>query len=328
MASPYRRRPLRQKETLIGRTPKDSAEYLGSIEFAMSSMQGWRITQEDAHVHELPIKARDDLAYFGVFDGHGGSKASSYVAKHILSHIESCQTFKFLNPKTNPDAQILARSLMEGYFNCDKGLSQSPPFVLGDTSGATGVSVLVSPRNFIIANTGDSRIVLSRNDTIQFASKDHKPEDPEEVQRVTAAGGFLKDGRINGDLASARSFGDFRYKKKENLPASQQQVTVMPDIVLIDRDRDNDQILVLACDGIWDVMTNLEAVQFVLAALRLGGSLAQAAELILEECLRKSSGDNMSVVLVALDKVPIQMGTRQGELGLDEVRREMYRNCL
>ena len=141
-------------------------------------------------------------------------------------------------------------------------------------------------------------------------------------------GGRVFYGRINGDLASARSFGDFRYKKDPNRPASLQQVTVMPDIAILDRDP-KDQLLILACDGVWDVMSNLECAQFALAALRMGLSLAQTAEMVLEECLRKSSGDNMSILIVALDDAPAERGSLRGRKPtVTEIRDRMLAAVL
>jgi serine/threonine protein phosphatase PrpC len=131
-------------------------------------------------------------------------------------------------------------------------------------------------------------------------SYDHKPEDEDEERRIREAGGFVSGGRVEGDLAVSRGLGDFRFKdmhvvlsgsRGENrdrrevtfgnndshddadevvdaipLPAckpSEQKVSPVPDIIVQNRDGDEDEFVVIACDGIWDVQTNQECVQMV-----------------------------------------------------------------
>ncbi len=68
------------------------------------------------------------------------------------------------------------------------------------------------------------------------------------MKRITEAGGFVDFGRVNGNLALSRAFGDFDFKKNTSLPPELQIVTCNPEIV--DRVLDgSDEFLVLACDG-------------------------------------------------------------------------------
>lgn len=46
------------------------------VKVGSSCMQGWRITMEDAHIHLLSLPNDKDTCFFGVFDGHGGSKVA------------------------------------------------------------------------------------------------------------------------------------------------------------------------------------------------------------------------------------------------------------
>lgn len=281
---------------------------------------------EDAHSHVLPLREHENLSFFGVFDGHGGDLAAKFAAKHVLTYIRNSDAFDDLQDSIDPD--ILARAMMEGFIDCDDDLREIPACKTGeDFSGSTGVAAFVTPENIIIANTGDSRVCLCKSDKVVFGSLDHKPGDDRERARVERAGGVIADGRVNGDLASARSFGDFRYKD-EALPPQKMQITVMPDVTILSRSPE-DQFLLLACDGIWDVMSNLEATRYVLSALRMGCSQAQACEMLLDECLRKSSGDNMSVLLVSLDACPKEAGTLKGALPTsDEVRERMVDSII
>jgi len=307
-SSPYLTQPVTKKETLVGKGKLGSNE----VRWGLSSMQGWRVTQEDAHAHYMPVPTDPDLAFFGVFDGHGGSLASNFASKNVLRYIEDSDAYKEFKESgsTDPEeqAEMLARAMMEGFIDCDEALKEVDEVQAGhDFSGSTGICVFVTLTHWVFANTGDSRAVLFANNRPKFGTMDQKPSDAEEKERVEAAGGSIVDNRVNGDLASARSFGDFRYKLDEELPPSKQQITVLPKTTIVPR-TDEDSFVVLACDGIWDVMSNFECTHLLLAAMRLGCGVGTACEKILEECLLKSSGDNMSVLLICPPTAPKELG--------------------
>lgn len=323
--SPYLQQPdvVKYTHTGSGKGP------LAGTSFALSSMQGWRASQEDAHAHLLPTKKDDRRAFFGVFDGHGGDQAAIFAAKFVLTFIENSDSFEKMEKNGRElDPQKMARAIMEGFIDCDEDLKEIPNFKNGfDFSGSTGTCAFLTPEHIIIGNTGDSRTVLCRNDEVMFTTIDHKPTDDKERNRVEQAGGHISDERVNGDLASARSFGDFRYKLDPALPPSRQQITVLPDVTILDR-RAEDQFLILACDGIWDVMTNLECTRYVLTALKKGLSLANTCEMVLDECLRKSSGDNMSIMILAFPGAPKQIGSKRGKVSSDEIREGMVDSLI
>jgi len=79
-----------------------------------------------------------------------------------------------------------------------------------------------------------------------------------ETKRIEAAGGTVEDvggiGRVNGNLAVSRGFGDFSFKTRDDLPAEEQAVTVYPDVTV--NDLDDVEYIVVACDGIWDCLTS------------------------------------------------------------------------
>lgn len=93
-------------------------------------------------------------------------------------------------------------------------------------------------------------------------SEDHKPSLPDETKRIKSAGGMVKFDRVNGELAMSRALGDFQYKNNKNLPQTEQLVICIPDISIHER-RKEDEFLIVACDGIWDVMSNTDAVTFL-----------------------------------------------------------------
>lgn len=109
---------------------------------------------------------------------------------------------------------------------------------------------MITPDQYVVANSGDSRSVLSRDGVALNLSNDHKPESPEEEARVTNAGGKIVMGRVNGGLNLTRSFGDFDYKKNPDLSYDKQMITCKPDIVAYGRE-EKDQFILCGCDGIW-----------------------------------------------------------------------------
>lgn len=105
----------------------------------------------------------------------------------------------------------------------------------------------------IAANAGDSRCVLSRNGEARQMTIDHKPLQERELMRIRAAGGKVVNGRVDSNLNLSRSLGDFHYKRHPG-PAIEQKICAVPDLTYIPLCKDDD-FVILACDGIWDILT-------------------------------------------------------------------------
>jgi serine/threonine protein phosphatase PrpC len=173
--------------------------------------------------------------------------------------------------------------------------------------GCTAVSVLIHHNKVTVANTGDSRCVMSRRGEAVPLTLDHKPIIYEEAQRIIRAGGFVRDNRVNGALNVSRTLGDLDFKRNVDLPHTEQMVVATPDITDLEL-REGDEFLILACDGIWDVMSNQEAVDFARKRIRQGQSLKSICEQMCDFCLAPDlkgmcrGADNMSVILVLFRK--------------------------
>lgn len=173
--------------------------------------------------------------------------------------------------------------------------------------GATAVSVLVRGNKVVVANTGDSRCVMSKRGQARALTLDHKPILFEEAKRIIKAGGFVRDNRINGALNVSRTLGDLDFKRNTDLPATEQMVVATPDIEEFSLE-EGDEFLVIACDGIWDVLTNQEAVDFVRKRLKAGEGLKSICEQMCDACLAPDlkglcrGADNMSVIVVLFKK--------------------------
>lgn len=110
--------------------------------------------------------------------------------------------------------------------------------------------------------------------------------------------------RVNGELAMSRALGDYQYKRNKMLEKDQQMVSCYPDIAVHIRS-DVDQLLVVACDGVWDVMSNVESINFlqdiVLSEDRDMSSEAMA-EALIDLSFGSGSTDNISAIVVKLTK--------------------------
>ncbi|KAI9137298.1 phosphatase 2C-like domain-containing protein, partial [Paraphysoderma sedebokerense] len=261
--------------------------------YGASSMQGWRISMEDAHTTELSLGGTGN-AFFGVYDGHGGQSIARFSGAELHNRIARDSGFSEKNFK---------EAIRRGFLALDQELKANPEFE-NDPSGCTAVTaVITEDDHLLVGNAGDSRAVLSHNGTAEPMSHDHKPVNPEEASRIVAAGGFVEFGRVNGNLALSRAIGDFEFKQNKVLPAEEQIVTANPDI--LERKMEKvDEFLVLACDGIWDCMTNQDVVDFVRRGVAQGHKLSRICEDMMDHCLAPDSElggigcDNMTVIIV------------------------------
>ncbi|KZV51863.1 hypothetical protein F511_06908 [Dorcoceras hygrometricum] len=254
--------------------------------------------------------------FFGVYDGHGGSHVANYCRDRLHSALaEELEVMKTeLNEGINkPNYEEQWRTAFSKCFiKVDEevgGKAALNPAV-PETVGSTAVVALVCSSHIIVANCGDSRAVLCRGKEPMALSVDHKPNREDEYARIEAAGGKViqwNGHRVFGVLAMSRSIGD-RYLKPWIIPD--------PEVMIVPRAREDD-CLILASDGLWDVMANEEVCDMARRRILLwhknnGASLptergegidpaAQAAaEYLSNRALQKGSKDNISVVVIDL----------------------------
>lgn len=138
------------------------------------------------------------------------------------------------------------------------------------------------------ANVGDARIVLCRNGKALRLSYDHKSSDENEKKRIANAGGKVEGYRVGG-LAVSRALGDHLMKKL---------VTGHPYTTETVIQHDLDEFIIIACDGLWDVCSDQEAVDLVREVHDPG----EGAKILVDHALDQFSTDNLSCMVVRLDK--------------------------
>ncbi|XP_061821421.1 protein phosphatase 1B isoform X3 [Nerophis lumbriciformis] len=288
--------------------------------YGLSSMQGWRVEMEDAHTAALglPTPGMADWSFFAVYDGHAGSKVANYCSKHLLEHIISAGSgvqgqqsslagseSTTNDPPVAPTVEAVKAGIRTGFLRIDEHMRSFSDLRNGmDRSGSTAVGVLLSPEHFFFMNCGDSRAVLYRDSQVCFSTHDHKPCNPRERERIQNAGGSVMIQRVNGSLAVSRALGDYDYKCVVGKGPTEQLVSPEPEVYEMFRSPEQDQFVILACDGIWDVMSNEELCEFVKSRLEVSDDLERVCNEVLDTCLHKGSRDNMSVVLVCLPNTP------------------------
>jgi len=129
-----------------------------------------------------------------------------------------------------------------------------------------------------------------------------RPTDAHESRRVSDAGLKIRDGRIQGNLAVSRAFGDFQYKKVKDTPQLEQPVSCLPDVHSFVRSQD-DEYVVLACDGIFDVFNNDELTVLLRSKFAEQERIEQTAEELLNICLNRGSIDNMTMIIIAFESI-------------------------
>ncbi|EFQ96732.1 hypothetical protein MGYG_08657 [Nannizzia gypsea CBS 118893] len=248
------------------------------VVYGVSAMQGWRIAMEDAHAAVLDLQARYSdldkssaggagaaaggtpadkrLSFFGVYDGHGGEQMALYAGENVHRIVARQESFA---------RGDIEQALRDGFLATDRAILEDPQYE-NEISGCTASVAIISRDKIRVANAGDSRSVLGVKGRAKPLSFDHKPQNEGEKARISAAGGFVDFGRVNGNLALSRALGDFEFKRAADLSPEQQIVTANPDVTTHEVTED-DEFLVIACDGIWDCQSSQAVVEFVRRAI-------------------------------------------------------------
>jgi len=276
------------------------------MEYAVSSMQGWRVDMEDSHTAKSVIPQLPNWSFFAVFDGHAGSKVAEHSSKELINEIMSQKYMKDLvSGKEQEDPGKIIEAVKESFILIDKKMRDLHDKMDGfGNSGSTSTCVLVSPTNYYFINCGDSRGLLFSDGKVTFATDDHKPSNTGEKERIEKAGGSVIIQRVNGSLAVSRALGDYDYKSVAFLGPKKQMVSSEPDVTTIKRDLSKDQFIVLACDGIFDVSTNDELGSFILSRLEITDNFTKICNDVVDLSLSKGSRDNMTLILLALPSCP------------------------
>jgi len=255
---------------------------------AHAEMRGRRWNMEDALVTKANFRGVEGDAYLAVFDGHGGDKAALYAAKRHpeiledqLRELEAGKTGKTSN--SEPDEEDIIAAIKNSFVECGKEMTTENI----KRSGTTAVVCVCLGNKVYVANVGDSRAVIAMdNGKVLRISVDHKPDHPEEEKRIRNLGGFVSpNGRVVGMLAVSRAFGDLEL---------QPFVSAEPHVAVLEL-KNSLECLVMACDGIWDVVSDEAACVVVKSE---GDDLTRGCMKLRDFAYSFGSLDNISVIAV------------------------------
>lgn len=249
----------------------------GQITFGYSLVKGKADhPMEDYHVAKFVKMQEHEVGLFAIFDGHLGHAVPSYLQKNLFRNIFKEEEF-WVDP---------ARSIPKAYEKTDEEiLSQNSDIARGGSTAVT--AILINGRRLWIANLGDSRAVISKGGQALQLTVDHEPNTDRET--IEGKGGFVSNmpgdvPRVNGQLAVSRAFGDKSLKSHLRSDPDVRDITI--DV--------NAELLILASDGLWKVMSNQEAVDI---ARKIKDS-QKAAKQLASEALKRESKDDISCIVV------------------------------
>ncbi len=283
------------------------------IVYSTCSVQGERQYMEDEYFVEQG-------RFAAVFDGHGGARVSKYLRQNLYANFQAAlpTSVSMITEDANygdisdQQSTIVASALEAAFDKVDNEVGSISHWSFqGSTSLAVVIHENVSDgtRSIVSANVGDSRAILSRNKRAIDLTKDHKPNDASERRRVEELGGSVDwcgevdihgqpiehTGvyRINGNLALSRAIGD---------RSERPWVTSEADLTYHLVDEENDSFVVLATDGLYDVMTSQDLVTFIHELIEgTNPDRRDIAKYVVQEALRRGSSDNVTVIILYLN---------------------------
>ncbi|KAG2597066.1 probable protein phosphatase 2C 2 [Panicum virgatum] len=256
-------------------------------------MEDEHILIDDLSAHLGPLLMLSaPSAFYGVFDGHGGSDAAAYMKKHAMKLFFEDAEFPQSSQEDERFAESVEDSVRKAFFRADLALADDS--LINRSSGTTALTALVLGRRLLVANVGDCRAVLCRKGVAVEMSKDHRPTYDAERQRVIESGGYIEDGYLNGVLSVTRALGDWDMKLPQG---SASPLIAEPEICWTTLTED-DEFLIIGCDGIWDVMTSQHAVSTVRKGLRRHDDPERCARELAMEAKRLETFDNLTVIVV------------------------------
>lgn len=272
-------------------------------------------------------QATNPCGFFGLYDGHGGSGCANYLRDNFYTVLAGNQHFK--SNKMRAIEESFSR--MEAKFEA-KSIKES------DFSGSCALVALVEFNRVTLGNVGDSRMLLcSGSDGTRALTTDHKPENTRERERIQRAGGKVYRTKTETTFESIDSEGKLHISRKE---AQQGPFRVEPGGLSVSRTigdvkvkqftygghpgciiaepeirevtlTDSAEFLILACDGIFDVMESVEVTKIARDSLKISASrkyearaaCKQACLEIIEAAKTKRSRDNLTVILVTMKDI-------------------------
>jgi serine/threonine protein phosphatase PrpC len=216
-------------------------------------------------------------AFFAVYDGHSGREAVDFIQLQLHNNLlQGLQA-----------GISVVEAFTNAYRVTDQQLAEMEIMKAGSTSVTALITMEGNTRVLHVANAGDARAVLCKGGKAQRLSFDHKVEVESETARIEAAGGVILWGRVQGQTMVSRSLGDHDLKKFVISDPFYHKQALHPTM---------GDFLIIACDGIWDVFSDQQAVDVV-----RGGTDPQAMSAkLVDAAIAAKCKDNITAMIVML----------------------------
>jgi serine/threonine protein phosphatase PrpC len=239
----------------------------------MISEKGYRQEMEDAHFLDLNF-ADKDWIFGGIYDGHGGDYAAEYTSETLHKLF-----LKYLLAGATPQ-----ESFVKSYEETSNELKTQD-------SGTTAVDFLIRDRKIFTANAGDARAIVVNSEKVIQLTVDHRLDNLSERKRVEKMGAYTAYPYVHRGhlgLMPTRTIGDEYFKPVGIIatPSVNEYQISQEDIMLL-----------AACDGLFDVMTNEEVADF---ARRIPDPKALVETLENEVIINRFGTDNLTIIAVSL----------------------------
>ncbi|KAM5557706.1 hypothetical protein ABKV19_024853 [Rosa sericea] len=291
--------------------PGSSSAAVAGVRWGSTSLQGAREEMEDGVV--VRSDGLDGYSFAAVFDGHAGFSSVKFLRDELYK--ECCAALQGGLLLSGKDIKAIREALQEAFEKVDaKLLDWLERNGEEDESGSTATVMFVGNDMLFISHVGDSSVVQSCSGKAEVLTGPHRPYGSNKIV----------NGRICGDIAVSRAFGDMRFKTKKNemlkkgveegrwtekfvsrVQFSGDLVTASPDVYQASLGADS-EFLVLASDGLWDYINSSDAVSFVRNQLRQHGDVQLACDALAEAALDRKSQDNISIVIADLGRTDWQ----------------------
>ncbi|XP_061963804.1 probable protein phosphatase 2C 22 [Populus nigra] len=262
---------------------------------------GFRSSMEDVYIcadnfmSDYGLKNATDgpNAFYGVFDGHGGKHAADFACYHLPRFIAEDEDFPV----------EVERVIASAFLQTDSAFAKACSLDTALASGTTALAALVVGRLLVVANAGDCRAVLCRRGNAIDMSNDHKPMCSKERKRIEASGGYVYDGYLNGLLNVARALGDWHMEGLKGSGSDGGPLSAEPELMTRQL-TEEDEFIIIGCDGIWDVFRSQNAVDFARRRLQEHNDPVMCSKDLVDEALKRKSGDNLAVIVVCFQSEP------------------------
>jgi serine/threonine protein phosphatase PrpC len=232
-----------------------------------------------------------EKGFFSIYDGHGGSDVVKYV-KDRMPDIVQKQMLSSTNEELN-----FEKILINSFHKMDEELKVNVH--LADYMGCTASVCIINKEKDLTntnnyskviytANVGDSRVVLVSNTGAKRLSYDHKASDYSEVNRIRSCGGIIFNDRVFGQLILTRALGDLSLKRQGVIPTPYVSKYYVSE---------KDKYLIMASDGVWDVLSDEDMFLFS-KAVRNSDDFAK---ILVNNSIMRGSRDNISVLVIKLN---------------------------